>query len=186
MSKQRPDMELLALAGMTKAGLKNIDSTSVGGGSPHADKIDMRDLAGMNNKNRMKGRTPNILKSMDFIDMPKSRPLGQVSMEGENLPPPQERPVDFMPIPTDMQNNVEQILERADSSANIPPNAPIPEPKPITIDSNTDFDLFQFAILKDIVSTLNVNIDTMEDSLDKLKGKRDMIMKLIKGEKSDD
>ena len=180
---KRPDMDLLALAGMTKAGLRDIDKTSVGS-TPHADKINLRQMAGMDRSKRGNGNTPNMLKGLDFIDAPKSRPLGQVSMEGDALPPPPNRPVDFVPIPADLETNVMGMLEHADSEV---VSTPEKVANPISnVTPDMDFDLFQFTILKEIVSTLNINIDSMENSLETLKSKRDMIMALIKGEKHDD
>ena len=176
-------MDLLALAGATKTGLRDIDQTSMGG-TPHADKIDIRAMAGVGNRPRqMTGNRPNLLNNMDFVEMPKSRPLGQVSMEGDSLP---DRPVDFARIPESIQGNVDHLLEHV--SQNEPPsnverpNEPISvsEPTP-QLSPNMDFDLFQFTMLKELVTNLNSTIDSIEKSLDGLKIKRDDIMKVLKG-----
>ena len=73
----------------------------------HADRIDLRKMAGMDTPRQMNGKAPNLLAGMDFIDMPKSKPLGQVDMNGMELPDlPPQRPVEFAEIPDSIQSNV--------------------------------------------------------------------------------
>lgn len=190
MPNNKPDLDLIALAGLTKAGLRGIDSSSVGGNA-HADKINLREMAGLDKRREMQQRRPNLLRGMDFLEEPKSRPLGQVDFDGTPLPDmPPERPVEFMPIPADLQQHVMGQLEHLDDdprqtrvNEEIPtqqPSETIPQPTP-----DMDFDLFQFTMLKDMVKNLDVSISSMEDAINNLKAKRDMLMNLIKG-KTDD
>ena len=185
MPNNSPDMDLLALAGMTKAGLRNVDSTSVGS-SPHADKINIRAMAGMDNPRRVPQRSngPSLLNSFDFIEEPKSRPMGQVSMEGDQLP---DRPIDFAHVPEAMQDNVEHMLAHVTGNDDTQPvqyaepptvNTQVPELSP-----DFDFDLFQFTILKEIVAKLDISIASVTGCLDELKTRRDHIQNLIAGDK---
>lgn len=183
MSDTRPDMDLLALAGATKTGLRDIDQNSMGG-SPHADKIDINAMAGVHNRPRtVSGNRPNLLNNMDFVEMPKSRPLGQVSMEGQPLP---ERPVDFARIPESIQGNVDHLLEHVSHEEvpsesdrhSAPTNEPIPTPQ---LDPDMNLDLFQFSVVKELVNNLDSTIGSIEETLNNLKTKRDEIMNILKG-----
>ena len=188
MPTNMPDMDMLALAGMTKASLRDIDSTSVGG-SPHADKINIRAMAGIDGPlgpaHATRGpATPRLLNSFDFIEEPKSRPMGRVSMDGETLP---NRPIDFAHVPEAMQDNMEHMLAHVSGGdGNGQPSTP-PVQQP-TISSTVpqltpdmDFDLFQFTILKEIVDKLDISITSVETCLDDLKSRRDHINNLIAG-----
>lgn len=134
---------------------------------------------------------PNILKSLDFVDMPVSRPLGQVDFDGGELPPlPKERRPDFAPVPESMTDMVMSKLENLDAPPT--PIAPSTPHAPVIENINSvevpteipemDFDLFQFSTLKEIVSKLDIGIKALESSLNELTSKRDMIAKLIKGD----
>ena len=198
MPTNMPDMDMLALAGMTKAGLRDIDSTSVGS-SPHADKINIRAMAGMDGSSSpahsVRGlargpargpATPSLLDSFDFVDKPTSRPMGQVSMEGDALP---DRPIDLAQIPESLGDNVDSMLAYV---ANDPTPPPIPHdspnieasatPKVPELTPDMDFDLFQFTILKEIIAKLDNSIASVETCLDDLKSRRDHINNLIAGE----
>lgn len=152
-------------------------------------------------KNMETPRKPNLLRSMDFIEMPKSRPMGQVDINsGMDLPPlPQERPVDFVPIPDELQQNVMQQIDALDPDKN--PETPIdrphqeemrfpeatPEtPVPVSVPTpETDFDLFQFTMIKDMIKNLNISIEAMEGAMKNLTDKRDMLIGLLKGTQND-
>jgi hypothetical protein len=180
----KPDMDLLALAGVTKAGLRDIDGTSVGG-TPHADKINLRQMAGMEKPRQTTGNRPNLINNMDFIEMPKSRPMGQVDMDGMNLPDmPQERPVDFAPIPEGLQEHVQSQFENLQDDT---PIRRVDKPAPVVTPSpEMDFDLFQFSMIKDMIKNLDISIVAMGGAMEELTSKRDMLMDLIKGEEKDD
>jgi hypothetical protein len=189
MSK-KPDLDLLALAGMTKAGLKDISSSSMGSNA-HADKIDLRKIAGLDAPRKMNGKAPNLLAGMDFVEMPKSRPLGQVDMDGMELPDlpqvPEQRPVEFADIPDSIRANVMNQLEHLNDDprqrSEVPPQtAQAPEPEVVQPSPEMDFDLFQFSMIKDMIKNLDVSIDAMEGAIKHLTDKRDMLMGLIKGE----
>lgn len=180
------DLDLLQLAGMTKAGLKGISNSSMGSNA-HADRIDLRKMAGLDTRTRqMDTSKPNLLAGMDFVEMPKSRPLGQVDMNGMDLPDlPSQRPVEFAEIPDDIKSNVMDHLEHLNddprqdrvSVQNTETDNSVVPPSP-----EMDFDLFQFSMIKDMIKNLNVSIDAMDGAIKHLTDKRDMLMNLIKGE----
>lgn len=186
----KPDLDLLALAGLTKAGLKDISNSSMGSNA-HADKIDLRKIAGLDTPRQMNGQRPNLLKGMDFVEMPKSKPLGQVDMNGMELPDlPPQRPVEFAPIPESIQSNVMDQLEHINESTpepllhEMPPNAPV---EPVVQPSpEMDFDLFQFSMIKDMIKNLDISIGSMESAIKHLTDKRDMLIGLIKGTNNSD
>lgn len=144
-------------------------------------------------------KRPNLLRSMDFIEMPKSRPMGQVDVNsGMDLPPlPQERPVDFVPVPSELQQNVMKQIDALDPDAN--PETPMdrphqeqmrfPEPQPETPvpmpTPEMDFDLFQFTMIKDMIKNLDISIQAMEGAMKNLTNKRDTLIELLKGTKND-
>lgn len=204
---------MLALAALTKGDLKDVDDNSMGGNS-HADKIDIRKLAGVTPetgrtpqqggqrynpngqtyppnqqpmRNTAPAKAPNILGGFDFIDMPTSRPLGQVDMDGAKLPDmppvPQGQPIEFAPIPESIRENVQHQVETLDQNPYLPEprkseSAPIPTP-------DMDFDLFQYTMLQDMVKNLDVSIQAMEGAMIILKDKRDMIVSAMKGDKNE-
>lgn len=182
MAQNKPDMDLLALGGLIKSGLRDIDGSRVGGSdSTNSDKIDMKQLAGIKPKNRG-GERPNMLKGLDFIEAPKSRPLGAVDMDGA----PVERNVDFMPIPEDLQENVQQQLEMLADEPVAPQSTPRVQPTAVQpAPEGFDFDLFQFSTLKEIIKNLDSSIGSVEDVLSQLKNKREMIFKMIDGDSNE-
>jgi hypothetical protein len=213
MSQEQADREMLALAALTKSDLRDVDQNSMGG-NLHADKIDIRKLAGVepktggnpqqggqrynpnnqsyppNNQPRPVGgtpKTPNMLSGFDFIDMPKSRPLGQVDMDGQELPDmpeiPQNQPIEFAPIPESIRENVQHQVENLDQNPYLPEtvaNKAVPIPTP-----DMDFDLFQYTMLQDMVKNLDVSIQAMEGAMIILKDKRSMIVSAMKGDKDE-
>lgn len=183
MPNSSPDMDLLALAGMTKAGLRDLDQNSMGSNS-HADKIDMDAMAGVNRQpRRTQSPMPNLIDNRNFIEMPKSRPMGQVSFDGEPLP---DRPIDFARVPADIQENVDHLLAHVKQPEVAPVGVPSPPVQNVqTPTPDMDFDLFQFTILKEIIGNLDVSIKTIEDTLNGLKNRRCEIMKLVTGDNNE-
>lgn len=202
MPHEKPDMDLLALAALTKGDLRGIDQVSTGGNS-RADKIDIQKLAGVapqRPQSQQRGYQqpqpqrhpvqpqrgpvqPNILKGFDFLEMPKSRPLGQVDMDGLDLPPmPLNNKIEFAPIPEDIRDNVLHHAETVDRNPyahhNNTPIAKVP-----TVDM--DFDLFQYTMLKDMIDKLDISIKSMVEATEHLKEKREMIMTAIRGNKNE-
>jgi hypothetical protein len=178
----KPDLDLLALAGHTKASLKQLNSDSMGG-NPHADRIDLRELAtggrGVNHTGQQT-KGPNLLKSFDFITPPKSKPLGQVSMDGYELPSkPPPKPVDFVDVPDDLLSSV--LHEADNKNVNIEPQIPQPQDSNdiSNLNENFDFDLFQFTTIKEIISELDAGIATLNKSIKSLTRKRDKLKDLI-------
>jgi hypothetical protein len=178
----KPDLDLLALAGHTKASLKQLNSESMGGNA-HADRINLKELAmghkTPNQPNRSQ-KGPDLLKSFDFITPPKSKPLGQVTMDGIEIPPERQlNPTNFVEIPSDLLTSV---LHQADNDEN-----PIIENHPqlntqsdiSNLNENFDFDLFQFTAIKDIIKELDANINTLNKSVKSLTIKRDKLKGLI-------
>lgn len=190
MPERKPiDKELLALAGLTKAGLRDIDAAIVGGNSRSADQIDLRKVAGIDKgRNTPQRHRPNLLKGLDFIEPPKSRPLGAVAMDGS----PIREKIDFMPIPEDMNKNVHHQLELI-SKEEVTPEKQVPmvgQEAPVVApvsssNGNFDFDLFQYSILRDILKNLDSSIDSVEESLLQLRNKKELILKMIKGCKNE-
>lgn len=191
MDNNRPDMDLLALAGMTKSSLMHVDSTSVGA-SPHADQIDIKRMAGVNNpnvNNNNKSNVRSIIDTSNFIEMPTSRPMGQVSFDGESLPDRVPPPIDDRSV-GGMEANIEHMMSNIGYDTQ-PPHAEQPQVAPVApvapeLPPKMDFDLFQFTILKEIVASLDDAITTVTDTLNGLQNKRDAINNLILGDYNDE
>jgi len=151
------------------------------GSNAHADKINLREMAGVDKPRKMQGKAPNLLRGMDFIDMPKSKPLGQVDMDGMELPEmPQERPVDFAPVPQELQQHVQSQLENLNDNPRertVEPSAPIPTPSP-----EMDFDLFQFSMISDMIKKFDISIKAMDSAMAEMVQNRQMLIELIKGD----
>jgi len=140
----------------------------------------------------MEPKRPNFLRSIDFITMPKSTPLGQVDINsGMDFPQlPQERPVDFVPVPTELQDNIMRQINALDPDKNhntyidVPRQQEQPSPEPQMPSTEMDFDLFQFTMIKDMIKQLDISIDSMESAIKHLTDKRDALVGLIKGDKN--
>ena len=162
----------------------------------------------------MNGKRPNLLRNMDFVEMPVSRPMGQVDMDGMNLPEmPKERPVDFANVPEALTDSVMAQMgnmtddPRETRTDEHPPQQPdqryagkmpsepqpqlrygdpVPQHEPVLQPSpEMDFDLFQFSMIKDMIKNLDVSLEAMEGAIKHLTDKRDMLLGLIKGKKDD-
>lgn len=178
MPDVKPDMDLLALAGFTKQGLREVDSSSVGG-SPHADKIDIKELAGLSTPMKKGMAGGGMLSGLDFLEMPKSNPSGRVDMDGVELPPvPTATTPEFMPVPEEMRDRVYHDAAYINPTTD-PTQAKEDKLPQLTTDG---FDLFQHAIVKQILKHLDDTIATMDKSLTALKKKRKHIVSLLIGD----
>lgn len=186
MPNDKIDIEVLALAGITNSELKHINGSMVGGSGRKTDNIDLRQLAGMNAPKTQ--QTPNILWGSDFIQPPKSTPLGMFDNEGTPVARPVAPKIPSTQAPKSMEESTLHQLALIDdvSSERNSPVAVVNEPvnipsHNITPNINFDFDLFQFSTLKEIIKSLDDTIETAENTLLQLKSKKDLILKIIKG-----
>jgi hypothetical protein len=158
----------------------------------------------------MNGQRPNLLRNMDFVEMPKSTPMGQFDMDGMDLPNmPKERPVDFANVPdalTDsvmaQMGNMNEDPRQTRTDEHPPVGFPEPPPQhpaqqqmrygdPIPQNPQVpqptpemDFDLFQFSMIKEMLKNLDVSIYAMEGAIKNLTDKRDMLLGLIQGKEN--
>ena len=164
MSTDSMESDLLRLAGETKQGLQDIDQVSRRGSAPPADRMDI---------NKMVKNNPSILGGYDFIEQPKSKPLGQIDMNGGELPPmPTASAPELIPMPTDLVSHAEAYV------------APKPETPPTTTPpdySLEGFDLFQHAIVREILNEVKSSIAILKKSLGELEAKEALIIKLMGG-----
>ena len=186
MPNDNIDIEVLALAGITNSELKHVNGSMVGGSGRKTDNIDLRQLAGMDTPKNQ--QTPNILRGLDFVQPPKSTPLGMFDTEGNPVARPIAPKMPPTQAPKSMEESTLHQLELIDdvSPERKEPVAVVNEPVNIPSQNiipniNFDFDLFQFSTLKEIIKSLDDTIETTENALLQLKSKKDLILKMIGG-----
>ena len=154
------DMDLLNLLGMTKHELSEVSKNMIEGDKP--DRINMRDF--IPNRQNPNGVRP-IQSTAGFMEPPRATYSGGEPAVGfeRSLPT-------MIPIPEDLQPMVADMLKHPEPIAlqplSVPPATSTPQQTQVpAIPDKFDFDLFQFAVLKDI----SCNIERVMLEIDKCK-----------------
>jgi hypothetical protein len=135
-----------------------------------------------------------LLKQFNFIEEPKSRPMGAITLDGKEIPESEIKRPNMVP------ENIDELLGKIEEKENLKGQPPLqhnplqsvnpPFETPVggqaeqiaEVPKSMDFDLFQLAILKDIISKLDDNINMFESTLKELKSQRELLLNLLKGQ----